>query len=315
MLLSYIVAFNGGISLEQSDWGALGDFFGGVLNPIISFIALLLLFFTVNIQSNELHISSKALKKNNKIQDKRENIDQRNLVKESILARIEYLKFRIQSEDKGFRNLFVQNDDMDEHNFEILDLGYQLDWIAGRTQKSEVILKDAGELIDGFFLSYFNFFDDNSSTEIEDQLEAVKYNIVASSFVVSSWLMDLDNPNFKSAHPSMDKNIVGDQFKKHFNDLLIKEVWSSLEPFMEKTISHYEVMRNVSKGYAYLIIDLTYKAKALNKVDEIKDFLNKLFDMLSDFSKILSYQWDGKRIIEDSFKTFNKVKNKTNSEE
>ncbi|WP_434603609.1 putative phage abortive infection protein [Pseudomonas sp. Z4-7] len=35
-------------------WGQLGDFFGGVLNPILSFVAILAVLYTIRIQSKEL---------------------------------------------------------------------------------------------------------------------------------------------------------------------------------------------------------------------------------------------------------------------
>lgn len=35
-------------------WGQLGDFFGGILNPILSFVAILAVLYTIRIQSKEL---------------------------------------------------------------------------------------------------------------------------------------------------------------------------------------------------------------------------------------------------------------------
>jgi uncharacterized membrane protein len=43
------------------EWGTIGDFVGGLLNPAFSFIALIFLFFTIRIQSEELKQSTKEL--------------------------------------------------------------------------------------------------------------------------------------------------------------------------------------------------------------------------------------------------------------
>ena len=38
VIVSYFVFFNSGWSSDQSVWGAFGDYFGGVLNPLLSFL-------------------------------------------------------------------------------------------------------------------------------------------------------------------------------------------------------------------------------------------------------------------------------------
>ena len=45
--------FPGPILADHSKWGMLGDFFGGILNPIFSLLALLALLLTIVIQSKE----------------------------------------------------------------------------------------------------------------------------------------------------------------------------------------------------------------------------------------------------------------------
>ncbi|MDO8940411.1 MAG: hypothetical protein Q7U98_14755 [Methylicorpusculum sp.] len=49
----YFINFNGGLSVEQDNWGAFGDFIGGTLNPIISFFALTALLLTIILQNRE----------------------------------------------------------------------------------------------------------------------------------------------------------------------------------------------------------------------------------------------------------------------
>jgi len=67
VILPYLINFNGGISDDTQVWGAFGDYFGGILNPILAIIniaILIYLTYLVNkIESNrateELEIQKK----------------------------------------------------------------------------------------------------------------------------------------------------------------------------------------------------------------------------------------------------------------
>jgi len=49
------------ISGSADHWGQLGDFFGGLLNPVLAFASFMALLYTINIQSKQLDISTKEL--------------------------------------------------------------------------------------------------------------------------------------------------------------------------------------------------------------------------------------------------------------
>lgn len=55
-LASYLYAsqFSGELSSKQETWGAFGDFFGGTLNPILSFLTIIALLLTIVLQVDEL---------------------------------------------------------------------------------------------------------------------------------------------------------------------------------------------------------------------------------------------------------------------
>lgn len=62
-ILVYLWKFHGApISDQPSDWGVLGDYFGGILNPIISFMALIYLIKAYSSQKQELEETKVALK-------------------------------------------------------------------------------------------------------------------------------------------------------------------------------------------------------------------------------------------------------------
>jgi len=44
-------------SAEVGDWGAFGDYIGGILNPLFGFLGLLALLLTIKLQSQELRLS------------------------------------------------------------------------------------------------------------------------------------------------------------------------------------------------------------------------------------------------------------------
>lgn len=59
----YLMTFYGGLSNSNTDWGTFGDFFGGTLNPILSFLGLVALLLTIVLQSKELESSSTELRR------------------------------------------------------------------------------------------------------------------------------------------------------------------------------------------------------------------------------------------------------------
>ncbi|PKO68277.1 MAG: hypothetical protein CVU22_09085 [Betaproteobacteria bacterium HGW-Betaproteobacteria-16] len=51
-----------GLSDQTQNWGAFGDYVGGVLNPLVALAALLLLAHSISIQRRELHDTGVALR-------------------------------------------------------------------------------------------------------------------------------------------------------------------------------------------------------------------------------------------------------------
>jgi len=60
---AYFVRFSPGSSFStvNGDWGTFGDFIGGTLNPIFSFLGLIALLLTIIIQNNGLELARKEL--------------------------------------------------------------------------------------------------------------------------------------------------------------------------------------------------------------------------------------------------------------
>lgn len=58
---AYFIHFHSGFSTDHQAWGTFGDFIGGTLNPLLSFLALLALLLTIVLQSKQIELSSKEL--------------------------------------------------------------------------------------------------------------------------------------------------------------------------------------------------------------------------------------------------------------
>lgn len=64
MALAYVMyfsRFHGGFSEKQDVWGQFGDFIGGTVNPLLSFLSLIALVFTVVLQTRQLEHSREEL--------------------------------------------------------------------------------------------------------------------------------------------------------------------------------------------------------------------------------------------------------------
>lgn len=68
---------------DREDWGQIGDFFGGILNPIFGFFGLMALLYTIHIQSRELKFSVREM----------------NRSADAFEAQIEHLKFESQKNE------------------------------------------------------------------------------------------------------------------------------------------------------------------------------------------------------------------------
>ncbi|MDD5229036.1 MAG: putative phage abortive infection protein [Methylococcales bacterium] len=58
----YFFKFHHQLSDDNGNWGTFGDFFGGTLNPILSFLALMVLLRTFSMQREELDLQREELK-------------------------------------------------------------------------------------------------------------------------------------------------------------------------------------------------------------------------------------------------------------
>lgn len=90
-LLAYVVRFfNHKFSSDPAEWGQLGDYLGGILNPLIAFGAFLWLVASVRIQKTELEATRVALTESQEAQAQQAKVS-------LLAARIETLNIELSS--------------------------------------------------------------------------------------------------------------------------------------------------------------------------------------------------------------------------
>jgi hypothetical protein len=72
---------------NRGDWGAMGDFFGGILNPLFTFITVMFLLYSLVLQHIELASSARSASDTAK-----NNLEQERIAKESLELQIEESK-------------------------------------------------------------------------------------------------------------------------------------------------------------------------------------------------------------------------------
>lgn len=65
MLIKYLATFGVQTSHSQEVWGQFGDFFGGILNPLLSSLTLAAVLVTMRLQSKELKVAQEENKRAN----------------------------------------------------------------------------------------------------------------------------------------------------------------------------------------------------------------------------------------------------------
>lgn len=80
-------------------WGQIGDFIGGLLNPLLSFVALMAVLYSVNMQRRELKLARGDARENYRIQiQQRQNFERQNF--ESVFFRLLDIHARLVKELK-----------------------------------------------------------------------------------------------------------------------------------------------------------------------------------------------------------------------
>jgi len=95
-IVAYISKFSSnGFSGSPEQWGQMGDFFGGLLNPVLAFASFMALLYTIRIQSEELRMTREELSKSASAAQETTRLENQNLLlrKEQIQLGSNQLQF------------------------------------------------------------------------------------------------------------------------------------------------------------------------------------------------------------------------------
>lgn len=133
---------------EIGEYGQLGDFFGGTLNPIFAFFAFLTLLYTVYLQSETLKVSRKELLAT------KEELEKSRIAQEeqSESLKLQNQATKLQMFENTFFKLFEQHNKMLDNCYNSHGIISILNYQSNRVNDVGEVLKDANknELIDNF---------------------------------------------------------------------------------------------------------------------------------------------------------------------
>ncbi len=90
----------GDSSYTRADLGTIGDFIGGLLNPLLTFATVCLLIWSIRIQQKELSAATKVLKQTKDVHDKNIKNEEKNFIRKAISEDIHLIRLDI---DKTFQ--------------------------------------------------------------------------------------------------------------------------------------------------------------------------------------------------------------------
>ncbi len=97
------------VSSSPAEWGQMGDFFGGMLNPILAFASFIALLYTIRIQSEELRLTRREFEKSVKAQQRIAEESEKQLSQQVLLEDYRYISNKLRTHVAAAKELLVKN--------------------------------------------------------------------------------------------------------------------------------------------------------------------------------------------------------------
>lgn len=244
-------------STNPEQWGQMGDFFGGMLNPVFAFASFIALIYTIRLQSSELQLSRQELSETRQ-ELKRSAIAQENsgIALAEQLKAIEHQKF----ENRFFKLIEMLNTEyqrVQRRHFHVICQHY-------KTQKTENLKLDFEDfsllLSQGADMFWLNDNGQNAGPFLRDKSFPSSWaslrHIVITFSSRFTQLMDLLNLILgeveKRSKPERYHSVVKALFDQSI--LMIIAIWCSLEDVDEYTETYIQTYRNHKERYQELKI-------------------------------------------------------------
>lgn len=151
-LAFYFSVFSGSMPAKHDVWGAFGDFLGGTLNPILSFLALIALLYTIHIQVKELRIANEELKESRQVFQAQEETSRRAAEENTFFKLMDHMtqltttismKFGVNAPHKTGREVFSAfAQTLDQHLQPQLERNQAIDNVDEKISALSEIYKD-----------------------------------------------------------------------------------------------------------------------------------------------------------------------------
>lgn len=116
--VSYVFAFKNHVAGGPGDWGTFGDFIGGISNPLLSFLTIILLVASLRLQARELKESTKAVKQSaeelsltRKIHENQETLQIRDMIRPQLISELEE---KVKKAHSSFKSIFSHETCLDD---------------------------------------------------------------------------------------------------------------------------------------------------------------------------------------------------------
>lgn len=93
------------LSQNPMEWGVIGDFFGGMLNPILAFASFIALLYTIRIQSEELRLTREEFAKSVKAQERMAGEAERSRKQSIVLGEYQHVSELLRDNIRSLENL------------------------------------------------------------------------------------------------------------------------------------------------------------------------------------------------------------------
>lgn len=239
-------------STSPEQWGQMGDFFGGMLNPVFAFASFIALIYTIRLQSSELQLSRQELSETRQ-ELKRSATAQENSGKALAdqLAAIEHQKF----ENRFFKLIEMLNTEyqrVQRRHFHVICQHYE----TKKTENLKLDFEDFSLLLSqGAHMFWLNNNGQNAGPFLRDKSFSSSWaslrHIVITFSSRFTQLMDLLNLILgeveKRSKPERYHSVVKALFDQ--NILMIIAIWCSLDDVDEYRETHVQMYRNHKERY------------------------------------------------------------------
>lgn len=186
------------LSPDSGDWGTFGDFVGGTLNPILSFLGLIALLLTIVLQGKELELTRRELQRSAEAQERTQEV----------LDEQSNTQLKQQFEGTFFSLL-------EQHNRLLKDISLSDTPNESIIERTLIDAVETGEAIaSGSDTNYFLFRKSINYINITRELLKFNFHNAPGGDIGPNYIGNLE----EAPYPSRSERVYADIIKAHLTD-------------------------------------------------------------------------------------------------